>query len=247
MDNYAVIQVSTVTKHYGPNNAIHQVSLQVERGELFGIIGKNGAGKTTLLELMMGHLHADEGSLHVLGYDIQKDSEKLRDHMNIFMQSTSLIDKMTVREALLLFQSFYERKGSIDDILEQFRLAPVADKLVKRLSGGLRQRTSLALAVVHNPDVIFLDEPTTGLDIQAKKEYWDILSALKLQGKTIVIVSHDMSEIHQHCDRVGVMRDGKLVVCNHPNTLITELPGGGMTMEAVYMHYAVGAMGGVER
>ncbi|MFD0588872.1 ABC transporter ATP-binding protein [Paenibacillus sp. GCM10027627] len=246
MDKQAIIQMDTVSKYFGTNNAIKQVSFQVKQGEIFGVIGKNGAGKTTLLELLSGNQSPDEGKLHILGIDMKSEAEKLKEHINIFMQSTSLVDKMTVREALEMFQGFYAKKNDISAIIKQFGLAPYEEKVVRRLSGGLRQRITLAIAVVNDPSIIFLDEPTTGLDAQAKKEYWAILASLKLQGKTIVIISHDMTEIQYHCDRVGVMREGKLVACDSPTKLIDELPRGGLTMEAVYMYYAVGEAGGVK-
>lgn len=246
MDKQAIIQVDTVSKLYGTNNAIKQVSFQVKKGELFGLIGKNGAGKTTLLELLSGNQLLDEGILKVMGIDMSTEGDRLKEHINIFSQSTSLVDRLTVREALDMFQGFYNQKDNVDIIMKQFGLTPYKDKVVRRLSGGLRQRTTLAIAVVNDPSIVFLDEPTTGLDAQAKKEYWAMLASLKLQGKTIVIVSHDMTEIQYHCDRVGVMREGSLVACDSPTTLITELPGGGLTMEAVYMHYAVSNAGGVE-
>lgn len=246
MDHRAIIHADRVSKHYGANNAIKQVSFQVNHGEIFGIIGKNGAGKSTLLELLSGNLIPDEGSLRVHGYDLGVEGHKLKEHINIFSQSTSLVDRLMVREALDMFQGFYTRQCDIDAIMQQFGLSPYADKVVRRLSGGLRQRTTLALAVVNDPSLIFLDEPTTGLDVQAKKEYWAILSTLKLQGKTIVIVSHDLTEMQACCDRIGIMREGRFVACDEPAQLIRKLPGGGLTMEAVYMHYAVGEAGGVE-
>lgn len=247
MDKQAIIQVDTVSKRLGMNNAkIKQVSFQVQQGEIFGLIGKNGAGKTILLELLTGNHTPDEGKMMIMGYHMPTEAEKLKEHMNIFMHSTSLVDKMTVREALELFHGFYKRKGDINSILEQFGLVPYENKIVRRLSGDLRQRTILAIAVVNDPSIIFLDEPTTGLDPQSKKEYWAVLASLKLQGKTIVIISHDMTEIQSYCDRVGVMRKGSLVACNSPAKLIEELPRGGLTMEAVYMYYAVGDTGGVE-
>lgn len=246
MDNQAVIQVDTVTKYYGTNNAVEKVSFQVGRGELFGIIGKSGAGKTTLLELLMGLRIPDAGGIKVLGLDVLHESERLKEYINFYMQSTSLVDKMNVREALELFQSLYNCGDNVDCLIEQFGLEAYVDKMVKRLSGGLRQLTTLAITIVHNPQIIFLDEPTTGLDLKAKSDYWSILASLKKQGKTIVIISHDMAEIQRHCDRVSVMRDGELVICNSPSNLISQLPGGGLTMEAVYMHYAVNAQGGVQ-
>lgn len=246
MDKGAVIQVNQVSKQLGANHAIKGVSFQVRQGELFGVIGKSGAGKTTLLELISGHSMPDEGTVNVLGFNLSTEAEKLKEHINFYLGTTTLIDKMTVREALDMFRDFYRRTMDTDVVLRQFGLTPYADKIVKRLSGGLRQRTMLAISVINDPELIVLDEPTTGLDGQAKREYWSILAGLRLQGKTIVIVSHDMTEIQYCCDRVGVMKEGRLVACDSPMTLIEELPRGGLTMEAVYMEYAVGSKGGVE-
>lgn len=246
MDQRAIIQARQVSKFLGATHAVKHISFEVSQGELFGIIGKSGAGKTTLLQLLTGQRAPDEGSVNVLGYDIATEAEKLKEHINFFMQTTTLVDKKTVREALEMFQDYYRRQMDIDVMLKQFGLTPYAGQVVNRLSSGLRQRTMLAASIISDPSIIFLDEPTTGLDSQAKREYWSILAGLKLQGKTIVIISHDMTEIQYCCDRVGVMKGGQLVACDSPMTLIEELPRGGLTMEAVYMEYAVGYEGGVE-
>lgn len=245
MDKQTVIQVSSISKYYGTDKAVDRVSFQVKEGEIFGIIGTNGAGKTTLLEMLMGLRMPDQGSIHIFGHDVLVEAERLKKDIGIHLQSTSLIDKMNVREAMELFQAFYNRKNDLDRIIDQFGLSPYSDKLVKRLSGGWRQRTALAIALVNDPKIIFLDEPTTGLDPQAKKDYWSLLKLLKQQGKTIVVASHDMEEIQCNCDRVSVMRKGELIICDYPSTLIAQLPGGGMTMEAVYMNYAVEIKGSV--
>ncbi|MHA6480592.1 ABC transporter ATP-binding protein [Paenibacillus sp. strain BS8-2] len=246
MDQRAIIQAKQVSKYLGATHAIKQISFEVSQGELFGIIGKSGAGKTTLLELLSGKRSADEGSVRVLGFDMATEAEKLKKHINFFVQTTTLVDKRTVRAALEMFQDVYRGEINIDVVMKQFGLTPYAEQIVSRLSSGLRQRTMLAASIISDPSIVFLDEPTTGLDSQAKREYWSILAALKLQGKTIVIISHDMTEIQYCCDRVGVMKGGQLVACDSPTTLIEELPRGGLTMEAVYMEYAVGYGGGVE-
>ncbi|CAM4022803.1 ABC transporter ATP-binding protein [Paenibacillus alkaliterrae] len=243
MDKQTIIQVSSISKYYGANKAIDQVSFQVKEGEIFGIIGTNAAGKTTLLEMLMGLRMPDIGNIKVLGHDTLLETDSLKEDIGIHLQSTSLIDKMNVREAMELFQAFYKRKSDLECIIDQFGLAPYANKVVKRLSGGWRQRTALAIALVNDPKIIILDEPTTGLDPQAKKDYWALLRQLKQQGKTIVIASHDMEEVQRNCDRIGVLRKGELVICGKPLTLISELPGGGMTMEAVYMQYAMDVKG----
>ncbi|OMF22343.1 ABC transporter [Paenibacillus sp. FSL H8-0548] len=245
MDKEAIIQVSSVSKYYGANRAVEKVSFKVNEGEIFGIIGQHGAGKTTLLEMLMGIRMPEQGSIQIYGQDVVLDAERLKEDIGIHLQSTSLVDKMNVREAMELFQGFYKRKNDLDLIIEQFGLSPYSNKLVKRLSGGWRQRTALAIALVNDPKIIFLDEPTTGLDSQAKRDYWSLLALLKQQGKTIVVASHDMEEIQRYCSRVCVMRKGELMACANPTTLIAQLPGGGMTMEAVYMHHAVEMKGRV--
>lgn len=245
MEKQTVIQVSSISKYYGANTAVDHVSFQVKQGEIFGIMGTNGAGKTTLLEMLMGLRMPDTGSIEVLGFDALQEAERLKEEIGIHLQSTSLVDKMNVREALEVFQAFYKRKSDLNRIIEQFGLGPYSDKLIKRLSGGWRQRTALAIALVNDPKIIFLDEPTTGLDPQAKKDYWSLLVDLRKQGKTIVVASHDMEELQRNCNRVGVMRKGEFIICDNPSRLISELPGGGLTMEAVYMYYAVDIQGSV--
>ncbi|MGM0882120.1 MAG: ABC transporter ATP-binding protein [Bacillota bacterium] len=245
MEKQTVIQVSSISKYYGANTAVDHVSFQVKQGEIFGIMGTNGAGKTTLLEMLMGLRMPDTGSIEVLGFDALQEAERLKEEIGIHLQSTSLVDKMNVREALEVFQAFYKRKNDLNRIIEQFGLGPYSDKLIKRLSGGWRQRTALAIALVNDPKIIFLDEPTTGLDPQAKKDYWSLLVDLRKQGKTIVVASHDMEELQRNCNRVGVMRKGEFIICDNPSRLISELPGGGLTMEAVYMYYAVDIQGSV--
>lgn len=245
MDKQSIIQVSSVSKYYGANTAVDQVSFQVKQGEIFGIMGTNGAGKTTMLEMLMGIRMPDKGSIKVLGFDVMLEAERLKEEIGIHLQSTSLVDKMNVREALEVFQAFYKRKSDLNRITEQFGLGPYTDKLIKRLSGGWRQRTALAISLVNDPQIIFLDEPTTGLDPQAKKDYWSLLVDLRKQGKTIVVASHDMEELQRNSNRVGVMRNGEFIICGNPSTLISDLPGGGLTMEAVYMYYAVDVKGSV--
>ncbi|MFF2093777.1 ABC transporter ATP-binding protein [Paenibacillus sp. NPDC058174] len=238
MRKRTVIQVSSVSKSYGNNQAVEEVSFRVKEGELFGIIGTNGAGKTTLLEMLMGLRKPDNGRIDVLGIDAIMEAEKLKDYIGIYLQSTSLVDKLTLREALEMFQSFYTRKMDLDELIARFGLEPFENKIVKRLSGGWQQRAALAIALVNDPKIIFLDEPTTGLDWQARAEYWSLVLDLKRQGKTVVISSHDMGEMQRNCDRIAVLRKGSIVKCDTPGKLISQIPAGGLTMEAVYVHFA---------
>ncbi|MUT67875.1 ABC transporter ATP-binding protein [Paenibacillus sp. NEAU-GSW1] len=238
MGKQTVIQVSSVSKSYGSNKAVEQVSFQVNEGEMFGIIGTNGAGKTTLLEMLMGLRKPDNGRIDVLGVDAIMEAERLKEYIGIYLHSTSLVDKLTVREALEMFQSFYTRKMDLDVLIHQFGLEPYVNKAVKRLSGGWQQRTALAIALVNDPKIVFLDEPTTGLDRQARTDYWSLVLELKRQGRTIVMSSHDMGEMQRNCDRIAVLRKGSVVKCDTPSKLISQIPAGGLTMEAVYVHFA---------
>lgn len=239
MNKQTVIQVSSLRKHYGANSAVKEVSFQVKEGELFGIIGTNGAGKTTLLELLMGLRKPDEGFINVYGLNAAAEAEELKEHIGLHMSNLSLVEKMNVQEALELFQSVYTKKTDLNEIIKLLDLQPYKNKMVKRLSGGWQQRLSLAIALVNDPKIIFLDEPTTGLDQQTRAEYWDKLLELKRLGKTIVIATHDMGEVQRNCDRVAIMRKGELVGCDSPQGLIASIPTGGLTMEAVYVYFAV--------
>jgi len=237
LDKQIVIDVERISKYYGIKAAISHVSLQIGQGELFGIVGGNGAGKTTLLELISGLKMADQGSITILGKDVLFQYDELKEELGMHIQGTGLVESMNVREALTLFQSFYKKKYGADRLIGLLGLEPYADKTIKRLSGGLRQRVTLAIALVNDPTVIVLDEPTIGLDLEAKEQYWMLLGKLRDEGKTIVIASHDMEQVQRYCDRAAVMRQGQLLACDPPQSLISQLPGGGMTMEAVYMYH----------
>lgn len=238
MNLETVIQVSSICKSYGPYNALNEVSFEVNRGELFGIIGTSGAGKTTLLEMLMGLRRPDEGTIEVLGMDAVMEAKQLKEYIGMHMYSNSLVDHLTVREALELFQSFYIRHQDIDSIIADLELEPYVNKPVKRLSGGWQQRIALAFALVNDPEIIFLDEPTTGLDKQARADYWALLMKLKSQGRTIVMASHDMGEMQRNCDRIAVLRKGDIVRCDSPQQLISQIPEGCFSMEGVYVHFA---------
>ncbi|CAM3329629.1 ABC transporter ATP-binding protein [Paenibacillus lupini] len=238
MNKQAIIQVSSICKCYGPYNALNEISFEVNSGELFGIIGTSGAGKTTLLEMLMGLRRPDQGKIEVLGMDAILEAKQLKEYIGMHMYSNSLVDNLTVREALELFQSFYVRQNNIDTIISDLGLEPYMNKPVKRLSGGWQQRIALAFALVNDPKIIFLDEPTTGLDKQARADYWSLLMKLKSQGKTIVMASHDMGEMQRNCDRIAVLRKGDIVKCDSPQQLISQIPEGCVTMEGVYVHFA---------
>ncbi|XEC96279.1 ABC transporter ATP-binding protein [Paenibacillus tarimensis] len=238
MSKQKVIDVSSIKKSYGNVKAVRGISLHVCRGEVFGVIGPNGAGKSTTLEMLMGLRKPDEGDIRVLGLDVLKEGDRLKHRIGIQLQSTSLYDRIKVKEALRLFHSYYNKTRNLDEIIDLFSLKPYLNKYVKKLSGGWQQRTALAIALVNDPDIIFLDEPTTGLDPQARAELWSILLRLKEEGKTIVLSTHYMEEVQKYCDRVAVIVDGAVAACGTPSDLIRMLPGGAGTMDDVYVQMA---------
>lgn len=232
-----VIEMRSIEKHFGLNAALKKIHLEIEHGELVCITGGNGAGKTALLEVMTGLQLADAGYVQVMGHELLSHYDELKEEIGMPMPSTNLVESLSVYKAMELFQSFYKRKYDLNELIEIVGLEHYRDKVIKRLSGGFRQRMMLALALVHNPSIIVLDEPTIGLEMQMKDEYWQLLHKLQHMGKTIVISSHDMAQAQQYCSRIAIMRKGEIAAYEQPQRLISELPGGGLTLEAVYMHH----------
>lgn len=235
-----VIEINNIEKSYGKVKAVDGISLQVKRGEVLGIIGANGAGKSTTLEIMMGLRKPDTGTVTVLGMDITNSSDQIKQRIGIQLQQTALYDRIKVKEALELFSSYYEKKRDVNEIIETLGLRPYLNKFVKNLSGGWQQRTSLALALINDPDIIFLDEPTTGLDPQARLELWGCINRYRAEGKTIILSTHYMDEAQKHCDRIAIIKKGKLISCDVPKSLIHSLGNDNATLEDVYLQYAVG-------
>lgn len=234
-----VIELEHIVKSYGDVIAVDGITLQVRKGEVLGIIGANGAGKSTTLEMMMGLRKPDSGSVRVLGMDMILASNEMKQKIGIQLQQTALYDRIKVKEALNLFSSYYEKRRDLKEIISTLELEPYLNKYVKNLSGGWQQRTSLALALVNDPEIIFLDEPTTGLDPQARFELWKALNKFRAEGKTIILSTHYMDEAQRHCDRIAIIKKGKLVACDEPIKLIQSLNDKG-SMEDVYLEYAVG-------
>lgn len=218
-----IIQVSHIKKNYDNVLAVDGVQFSVREGEIFGLLGPNGAGKTTTIEMMEGLRTADEGEVFIDGMPISRARKKIRAIIGIQLQSTSLFDKLTVQEMLTLYASFYKESQPIESILEQMNLTEKKDDFVKGLSGGQQQRLAIGLALLHNPKIIFLDEPTTGLDPQARRSLWDIVLHLKAEGKTVLLSTHYMEEAHVLCDRLAIMDQGKIIALDTPDHLIAEL------------------------
>ncbi|WP_374723025.1 ABC transporter ATP-binding protein [Peribacillus tepidiphilus] len=218
-----IIQVKNLVKKYGDFTAVKGIEFEVHKGEVFGLLGPNGAGKTTTLEMLVGLRKPDQGTARIGGFDIKSQLNKVKEVIGVQLQSTTLFELLTVEEILHLYASFYPKHVSIPDIIEDMLLTDKTKSRIKGLSGGQKQRLAIALALVHDPWVIFLDEPTTGLDPQARRTLWDIILLLKEKGKTIVLTTHYMDEAHVLCDRIAIMDQGQLIALDTPSQLVKTL------------------------
>src|SRR5215471_17343130 len=197
----AVIECRNLRKTYdGKVEAVRGLNLEIAAEECFGLIGPNGAGKTTTIEILEGLLAPTSGEITILGHTWQKDSRELREWLGISLQETKLSEKLSVRETLHLFASFYHQPRSVDEVMEELQLTEKADAWVGKLSGGQRQRLAVATALVGNPKILFLDEPTTGLDPQSRRQLWDIVRTFQQAGGTVLLTTHYMDEAERLCD-----------------------------------------------
>lgn len=218
-----VIDVTELTKRYAGRTVLDGVTFSVEEGEIFGILGPNGTGKTTTVEIIEGLRTADAGSVRVLGLDPISDGRKLKEYIGVQLQHTDLPDNLKVWEALDLYASFYDNPRDWRELLEEWGLAELRDSRFAKLSGGQRQRLIIALALVGNPRVAFLDELTTGLDPQARRVTWELIKQIRSAGVTVVLVSHFMDEVEELCDRVAVFSQGRIVAIDTPAALINSV------------------------
>ena len=218
-----VVEVSQVSKSFGSVHAVQQVSFTVNKGEVFTIIGPNGAGKTTTLEMIEGLQRPDDGAISVLGMTWGRDADRIKMRIGVQPQTSALFDLLTVEENLALFASFYDRHRSVEEIMELINLTEHRRKMVRTLSGGQKQRLAIGLGLINDPDIIFLDEPTTGLDPQARRNIWDIVLKLREIGKTTVLTTHYMEEAEQLSDRVCIIDQGRIIAMDTPKALIGRL------------------------
>ncbi|HET7520770.1 MAG TPA: ABC transporter ATP-binding protein [Candidatus Limnocylindria bacterium] len=220
-------------KRYGSLQAVDGVSFEVAAGEVFGILGPNGAGKTTTLEMIEGMRPIDEGSATVAGIDVRKDPRGVKARIGIQLQASSFFDELNLVELLELFGRLYNRDVDAQALLREVELTDKAKSQVRTLSGGQKQRFSIAAALVNDPAILFLDEPTTGLDPQARRHLWGVVRDLSSRGHTIVLTTHYMEEAEELCDRVAVMDGGKIIALDTPDALIQALLDRGFTKERV--------------
>ncbi len=221
-----MIEVKDLVKEYGDIRAVDSISFSVSAGEIFGILGPNGAGKTTTLEMIEGLREPDGGAITLKGRSVWPDPDHTKELIGVQLQSTALFDYLTVREMIALFGSFYRRflsAAEIDDLLATVGLREKEKAKVRELSGGQQQRLSVSLALVNDPEVVFLDEPTTGLDPQARRRLWDVIREINEAGKTIVLTTHYMQEAEVLCGRVAIMDNGKIVSIDTPEQMIKSL------------------------
>jgi ABC-2 type transport system ATP-binding protein len=216
------VEVKGLFKKYGDLVAVNNVSFAIQEGEIFGLLGPNGAGKTTTLEIIEGLRKPDGGSIQLCGIDVLKRAGDVKELIGVQLQSTSIYGKIKVGEVIELFGGYYCKCRSVDEILEEVSLNEKRNSSVDSLSGGQKQRLALGLALVNEPRVLFLDEPTTGLDPQARRNIWGIIEDLKRKGKTIVMNTHYMEEAQQLCERVGIMNRGQIIALDTPANLISK-------------------------
>lgn len=217
-----VVNVEHLVKSYGDVKAVKDISFQIMSGETFGMLGPNGAGKTTTVEIIEGLRRADSGHISVLGMDVAKVPTKVKQKIGIQLQAPSLLPLVTVQEILVLFSSFYKHSLPVDEILELLALEESRKVLVKNLSGGQQQRLSVAMALINNPDIVFFDEPTTGLDPQARHSLWAVIENMRNEGKTVFLTTHYMDEAERLCDRVAVIDHGQIIAMDSPRELINK-------------------------
>jgi ABC-2 type transport system ATP-binding protein len=223
----AAIRIEGLVKSYGDVVAVGGLDLEVARGECFGLLGPNGAGKTTTIEILEGLLPPTAGTVEVLGRRWNRQPAELRARIGVALQETKLFDRLTVEETLRLFRTFYVGRAtlSVDALLDEMQLGEKRATWVMKLSGGQRQRLAVALGLIGDPEILFLDEPTTGLDPQSRRALWDTIAALRTRGKTIVLTTHYMDEAERLCDRVAIMDHGRIIALDSPERLIASTGG----------------------
>lgn len=214
-----VLEAHNLVKHYSDTKAVNGLNLSIRGGICFGLLGPNGAGKTTTVEMLEGIITPSSGTIHYKGQPLNQD---FRNDAGIMFQNTSLQDYITVKEALLLFQSFYPKQRDSAQLIKSCALNDFLHQDVRNLSGGQRQRLLLAIALINDPDVVFLDEPTTGLDPQARRNFWSLVKQIKAEKKTVILTTHYMEEAYELCDEIAIMDHGQIIAQDSPRALLKQ-------------------------
>lgn len=221
----AAIDVHDLHKNYADNRAVDGVGFHVDEGEVYALLGENGAGKSTIVEILEGHRDATSGSVSVLGFDPAKAQREFRDRIGVVLQKSGVENEFTVREVIDLYASAYRSRRTLDEVVELAGLDGKVDARVGSLSGGQRRRVDLALGIVGRPDLLFLDEPTTGFDPSARRKSWDLIEALCADGVTVLLTTHYLDEAEHLADRVGVLASGRMIAEGTPAELIDGISG----------------------
>lgn len=214
------IDVCEVVKTYGGRRVVDGISLSVQPGETYGLLGPNGAGKTTFTEMLEGLRRPDQGSIRILGMDVSVAARACRQRIGVQLQSTALFRSLTVRETLDLFSRLFDVALPVEDVLATMRLTAQANRRLTQVSGGQRQRLAVGLAFLNDPDIVFLDEPTVGLDPEARQDCWSMIDEFRARGKTVFLTTHYLEESERLCDRVGLMHEGRIVATGRPVDLV---------------------------
>jgi ABC-2 type transport system ATP-binding protein len=219
----SILKVENLRKKYGKKSVVKGINFEVAKGEVFGILGPNGAGKTTTLEMIESMRPIDGGSATLAGIDVASNPHEIKEIIGVQLQSSAFFDNLTLIELLKMFAGMYDQRVHPKKLLEQVQLTDKSKAQVKELSGGQRQRFSIAAALVNKPKVLFLDEPTTGLDPQARRNLWELVETIKEEGITVIITTHYMEEAERLCDRVAIMDNGKIIALDSPANLVKAL------------------------
>lgn len=245
MEHEVIISVENLVKNYGSFEAVKGISFQVYENEIFGLLGPNGAGKSTTLEIIETLRSKTNGTITVDGIDLDKDPQEIKKIIGVQLQTSGYYPNLTLLELINLFAGLYNRKVNAMELLDTVNLRDKARSKVKELSGGQKQRFSIATTLINDPKIIFLDEPTTGLDPQARRNLWDLVRQIRSKGTTVIITTHYMDEAEYLCDRVAIVDSGKIVALNTPDKLIDELVATGFerpkevkkaNLEDVFIH-----------
>jgi ABC-2 type transport system ATP-binding protein len=226
----SAIRVEELRKRYGEEEALRGISFEIEEGEVFGLLGPNGAGKTTTVEILEGYRPRDGGQVEVLGFDPQRSERSFRERIGVVLQQSAMFPNLTVRETHALFAGYYERPRDVDEVIRLVGLDGKRDTRVRRLSGGQQRRLDLGIALVGDPELLFLDEPTTGFDPAARRAAWEMIRSLRSLGKTVLLTTHYLDEAQQLADRVAVLREGRMVTIGTP----ADLTGSSLEAEIRY-------------
>jgi len=236
--NKPAISITNLTKQFEDKTALENLTLEVQKGELFGLLGPNGAGKTTTINILCGLIKPTSGAAQILGYDIEKDTQKVKELLGVCIQETAIYPYLTGTENLELFGNLYgiDKKTFRERsklLLDKVGLTEDAKRITAKYSGGMKRRLSLALALIHDPQVAFLDEPTVAMDPQSRHAVWDFIKEQKVKGKTIILTTHYMEEAEELCDRIGIIDHGKLIALGTPKELVAK--GGVKNLEDLFI------------